>query len=53
LDVGFGEIVGFGGGVEEPVEDFWGVEEAVDVGADDWEVFGDGAVGPGVGGWPL
>ena len=36
--------MGFGCGVEESAEDFGGVEESVDVGADDGEVGCDGAV---------
>lgn len=39
--------MGFGGCVEESSEDFWGVEESVDVGSYDWEVGGDSAVEAG------
>ena len=42
------EIVGIGAGVEESAEDVGAVEESVDVGSDDGEVGGCGAVGPGL-----
>ena len=48
MDDGFGEIVGFGGCVEESAEDFWGVEDSVDVGADDGEGLAGCAVGAGL-----
>jgi len=41
-----GEAVVFGCGVEEAPEGVRGVEESVDVGADDWEGVRDDAIGP-------